>query len=324
MSPKILVVTLNPSIDTQYFMDSPLKPGVQRVTRVERTAGGKGLNVARVLKKLGNDVVCTGFSGGYNGQWIQDSLMNHGIQQHFVEVQGDTRICLSFSGPEEFQPFEVLEAGPEISAEEQEKLKEVVEALGDGMTAGVISGSLPRGVPHTYYQELIQIFNKKNVPVYLDTSGEVLNQSLKAKPLFVKPNLEELELFSGTAIDSEEDIIDAAKDMMEKGAANVLVSLGAKGALLVSDKEVWKANVTPLKKAYPVGSGDSLLAGVTYALSNGKSWPEALRYGCACGVSNAINPQTGNVELEQVETLLNEIQIERVRKEVTNSECSRV
>lgn len=315
MGRKVLVVTLNPSIDTQYFLDSPPVPGVQRVSKVERTAGGKGLNVARVLKKLGSDLVCTGFSGGQNGQWIQEKLTISGIEHQFAEVQGDTRICLAFISQEDHQPIEVLEAGPEISVSEKAKLEDIVEELAFDCAAVVLSGSLPKGVPVTYYQELMQKFK---LPVFLDTSGEMLIHALKEKPFFVKPNLEELEHFIGKELHSEDDIIHAAKVMMEKGASNVLVSLGAHGAILVTHQEVWKAKISPLKKAYPVGSGDSLIAGVTYAISNGKSWSEALRYGCACGVSNAMNQQTGNVELDQIDSLLKEIQIELVRKEVTS------
>ena len=189
----ILTVTLNPSIDVSYPLDHLKIDTVNRVKTVRKTAGGKGLNVSRVIHLLDHDITATGFIGGYFGKWLENQLDHDGIAHNFFPIDAETRssIAVLHDGGKQ---TEILEAGPTIAPEDASAFLDHFDKLLNQTDLLTISGSMPQGLPEDYYTQMIAHAGAKNVKVLLDTSGETLKSALEApvKPLLIKPNEEEL------------------------------------------------------------------------------------------------------------------------------------
>lgn len=199
----ILTVTMNPSVDTRYQLDELVIDDVNRVTP-EKTAGGKGLNVARVLGQLGDDVVATGLLGGHMGAYMAELMDANGIKNDFVPIKGETRICLNIlhAGNQ----TELLESGPTIAPEELDAFTAKFAELASKADVVTISGSLPRGVEADYYAKITGIAENAGAKVLLDTSGASLEAALKSdiKPELVKPNLTEINGLLGTSFTTDD------------------------------------------------------------------------------------------------------------------------
>lgn len=199
----ILTVTLNPAIDISYPLEAFHLNTVNRVAQVGKTAGGKGLNVSRVLKELGAEVLATGFADDILGAEIVENLKGEGIDSRFTKISGKTRNCIAIL--HEGQQTEILEKGPQILRQEAEEFIENFKAMLSEVEAIAISGSLPDGLQETFYSELIAIANKQEKTVVLDCSGRSLEAVLKNphKPSVIKPNLEELTDLLGKEVTLE-------------------------------------------------------------------------------------------------------------------------
>ena len=218
----ILTVTLNPSIDVSYPLDHLKIDTVNRVKTVRKTAGGKGLNVSRVIHMLDHKITATGFIGGYFGKWLENQLDQDGIAHDFFPINAETRssIAVLHDGGKQ---TEILEPGPTIAEEDAQKFLNHFDALLDKSDLITISGSMPQGLPTDYYTQMIAHAGKKNVKVLLDTSGATLKSALEApvKPLLIKPNEEELAGLAMGIHDgkSDEDIMKMA---MTTGMLNTM------------------------------------------------------------------------------------------------------
>ena len=229
----ILTVTMNPSVDTRYQLDELVIDDVNRVTP-EKTAGGKGLNVARVLGQLGDDVVATGLLGGHMGAYMAELMDANGIKNDFVPIKGETRICLNIlhAGNQ----TELLESGPTIAPEELDAFTAKFTELAGKADVVTISGSLPRGVEAGYYAKITGIAENAGAKVLLDTSGASLEAALKSeiKPELVKPNLTEINGLLGTSFTTDDvDELRAAlaSDARFSDIPWVVVSMGAAGSV---------------------------------------------------------------------------------------------
>ena len=207
----ILTVTMNPSIDTRYQLDKLVIDDVNRVTP-EKTAGGKGLNVSRVLLQLGDDVLATGLLGGHMGAYMAELMDADGVKNDFVPIAGETRICLNIL--HEGNQTELLESGPQIAPAELEAFTAKFAELAAKADVVTLSGSLPRGVDAGYYAELVKIAEEAGAKVLLDTSGASLEAALEsdAKPELVKPNLTEINGLLGTSFTTDD--VDALREAL--------------------------------------------------------------------------------------------------------------
>lgn len=307
----IATVTLNPSVDVRYTLLTFEKNGVYRCNHYQRSAGGKGLNVTRVLRMLGNHVWATGFLGGKNGEYITQELEKLGVATQFVQIEGETRNCIAIVTKEPSQT-EILEQGPMVSEENIELFLKTYETLLEGTDWVTASGSLPQGVAKDFYKLLGEITRKQGKKFILDASGESLIHGIDANPFLVKPNKEELEDIFKKRINSVEQIVDHAKELCHRGARNVLVSLGEEGAILVNHSMVLKAGIPKMNVVNPVGSGDSMIAGCLHALAKGESMEESLKFACAAGTANALEEETGKVNPETLKALLEKIRIDEL------------
>ena len=304
----IATLTLNPSVDRRYNIDVLEKNTVNRTDDYKASAGGKGLNVSRVLKMLGGEVAAFGFIGGETGSFIESELEKLTVKNQMFSINGTTRTCLNIID-KNGDNIEVLEAGPNISKEESEKFLEDFKKEIKNYEIFAISGSLPKGLDQNIYSDLIELVNAQGKKVILDTSGDLLVQNLKAKPFLIKPNEEELEDITGIELDSEAAIQKAAHVLLDKGARNIAISLGSKGMYFFGEEGNYKVEIPSIKVQNTVGSGDSSVAGFAYALNKQLSIEEILKLGNACGMSNASQLGTGEIDLRQVEKFIKEIKV---------------
>lgn len=221
----ILVINLNASVDKRYEMEKLDKGEVMRATTVENTPGGKGIHVANVATILDEECIVTGFLGGKTGEFIEEKLKDYGIKSDFVKIKGDTRECLAIITNDLIQT-EILEPGPIIDNNERVNFIEKFNKLSESANIIVISGSVPQNIETGFYRELIEIANKKNKKVLLDTSGILLVNGVKGKPYFVKPNRDEIEALTGRKIECTNDAINEIRYFHNDGIEFVVISLG--------------------------------------------------------------------------------------------------
>ncbi|MCM3081698.1 1-phosphofructokinase family hexose kinase [Brevibacillus invocatus] len=318
----LVTVTLNAAVDKTYLLPRFQLGEVHRARTVQTQAGGKGINVARVAKRLGMEqVIATGFVAGANGRYIRHGCELEGIQPDFMETPGESRTCLAFVDEASGSVTEVLEQGAVVSEEAFEQLKPKLERLARSASCVVLSGSLPGGLPSDTYRTLIQLVRDAGSLPVLDTSGEGLRIGLEGRPYAIKPNREEAEVLLGYRLESDLEKRQAVIDLISMGAEHVLLSLGQEGAWFGSAKEIWSYEAVRLPQAiHTVGCGDSLLAGMVTGRLQGMAWNDAVRLGMACGASNACSIGAGQVELEVVERLRQQVKGTRISHEESCAE----
>lgn len=293
----ITTITLNVAVDKAYVIGKLTDHTVMRVNRCTNTAGGKGLNVAKVVHLCGEEVQATGFVGGFNGAYVEDMLKKQNIPSRFVHVQGETRSCINVLD-EDGESTEFLEPGEPIRPEEvQEFLDQFDDIIADSSVV-TISGSVPKGVDVTMYAKLIEKIKAQGKKVVLDTSGALLKESIKACPTMVKPNTDEIEDLLGIKVNNHKDLVEGAKKLHEMGIPVVVVSLGGDGALVVSDEGVFRGQPPKIEVVNTVGCGDSMTAAFAVAFARGLSVQEALRYAIAVSAANAMTMETGSFREE--------------------------
>ncbi|HLR33829.1 MAG TPA: 1-phosphofructokinase [Tissierellales bacterium] len=307
----ILTVTLNPSIDRRYFVKDFHKDKVFRTNEVQYTPGGKGLNVSRVINKFKEPVIATGVLGGLSGQFIIEKLDELEIENDFVKIKANTRSCIAILSDDESQT-EILEPGPKISQNELGDFYKTYEKLVDKSEIICGSGSIPQNAPVDIYKRLIEIAREKNKKFILDTSGETLREGIKASPYMIKPNEEELESIIGHSINTERELLEAIKGIQEYGVKLIIVSLGAEGSVVCYEDKTYKVEAPKIKAINPVGSGDSMVAGIAVGLSRGYDFEKMIKLATSCGTANAMEKETGKVNINNVEKLMEEVKMVRI------------
>lgn len=309
----IVTITMNPSIDISYPLEQFKLDTVNRVTDVRKTAGGKGLNVTRVLKQAGADVVASGLIGGFLGEDIKLQLDQAGIKHAFSKIAGETRNCIAVL--HEGMQTEILESGPVIAEAEAENfLAEFTELVKQANILS-FSGSLPAGLPKDFYARMIAICAENQKPVVLDCSGESLRLVLEGahKPLLIKPNTEELSDLLGKDVTEDLDELKAAlSEPLFAGVEWIIVSMGANGAFAKHNETFYKVSIPKIAVVNPVGSGDSTVAGLTAAIENGDTDEDILKKGNVLGMLNAQEPLTGHVNMDNYQALFDQLTVEEI------------
>jgi len=308
----ITVLSLSPAIDKIYIIDDFSAGGLFRVNNCLQSPGGKGINVARVTKMLGSKVSVLGFKAGSSGQWLENSLIDIGAETHFVSVQGQSRTNNNIIDKVNNTETEILEDGPTISQSVWTLFYGEFCQQIKNTNILVCSGGLPKGLGTQTYASLIEEANKYDVKTILDASGEVLRLSITAKPYMIKPNLRELATYFHTQFTSETQIVEASKEIISRGVKVVVTSLGAEGALLVTEHAAFKAYPIETTVVNTIGSGDSMVAGISTGIAGGLSIEESFRLGCACATSNTEFIEIGLIKSERVEQLRQEIIIREI------------
>ena len=255
----IYTVTLNPSIDYVIKLEHLNTGHVNRVNSENIYPGGKGINVSRILKTLGNDNVATGFVSNFTGAFIKNSLYEQNIKSDFIQLDnGFTRINVKIKSDEE---TEINGGGPHISDEKLEELFYKLSKLKEDDIL-ILAGSIPSTLSEDLYEKIMSRVRENKVKVVVDATKSLLLNVLKYNPFLIKPNNHELEEIFNVKLESQNDIITYAKKLQEMGGRNILVSMGKDGAILLSEnKEVYVSNVAKGEVINSVGAGDSMVAG---------------------------------------------------------------
>lgn len=305
----IVTITMNPSLDISYSLASFRLDTVNRLDNVRKTAGGKGLNVTRVLKQLEHKVTASGLLGGYIGKGIKEELAEANISHQFTEISGNTRNCIAIL--HEGKQTEILESGPVIQSEEISSFLAQLDKLIPTAEVVTVSGSLPRGVPQDFYVEVIKRCNELDKPVVLDCSGNALWEVLNCahKPYLIKPNREELSELLETSLEDEASIKQALTNNLFTEIPWVVISLGAQGAIAKYKNTFYRVKIPKIDVVNPVGSGDATVAGFAAAIAEGKEETVLLKRGNTLGMLNAQEAATGAVNLNNYQQLFDRIEV---------------
>lgn len=292
MKPVVATVTLNPALDRTVEVEGLQVGGTNRAAVVRVDPGGKGLNVARVARRLGLRAVALGFVGEENSHLFHRVLAREDVEDRLLEVPGETRTNLKVLDRLTGTETEINDAGFEVPPEYLEQLLARLDETLDRCGALVVTGSLPPGVPADFYRRLIGRARQAGVLTVLDASGEALLRGVEAGPLAVKPNRAELEEVAGRSLDDLSAVHEAARSLRAAGAGWVLVSLGAEGALLITPEGTWHGAAPPVTTRSTVGAGDSMVAALVHGLLTGLAPQEILRRSLAAGAATATLPGT--------------------------------
>lgn len=307
----ILCLNLNAAIDKTIVVSAFEIDKIHRPESVTALAGGKGCNVGRALKTLGDIPVVSGWVGGFAGQFIETELHQEGIQTDFIHTDFESRTCTSILDRKKQTMTEIYETGEPIHPKKQEELRNHIRAIIGKYKAMTLSGSLPPGVPSTFYADLIEIARKEHVLTFLDASGEALRKGLEAGPFFVKPNETEARVLLGLNSTESFDFVEGAAGISKQYGTNVLLSLGADGAVVAKGEETFIVKNPKVEAKSAVGSGDCTLAGLTYGILRGLTFEESIICGVAAGTANTLTIGAGQFTIEDFERLQGQVQILR-------------
>lgn len=297
-------VTFNPSIDFIVQLDKIQLHETNRAYADKKFPGGKGIIVSEILKNLDRESINMGFVGGFTGTYIRRSLKAMGIREQFVEVSQDSRINVKLKAEGE---TEINTPGPFICEREQQ---EFIRRL-DICTTGdfvVLSGSLPQGVSEYFYHRIFDLLHSKGVDFTVDTSGTMLMDSFSYRPFLIKPNLRELEELFQTKILTTDEVLYYARQCIDKGCRNVIVSMGKGGAVFTNGKESYFAAAVSKTVVNSVGAGDSMVAGFIACLD--ESEKQAFHMACACAAATTFSEGVGS--RKTIEKMYEQIQIKRI------------
>ena len=311
----IITVTLNAAIDRTLSVPN-FRLGRRHRTVEQRTmAGGKGVNVARTLKTLGQPVIATGFAGGPTGTRIVEQLTEESILNDFVRIREESRTNLSVLDPTTGEQTEINERGPAISTQELELFHEKLLYLAQGADHVVFAGSLPRGVDASVYADMVRELHKLDVTTIVDTDGDPLRLAVRAEPDVVSPNVLEAEELVGHEFNDDEDRTIAVREMVQLGAHEAIMTVPDGCFASVQEEgssSLYRISVEPREPVAAVGSGDAFLAGYVAARYQGSAPAECLRFGVACGTESTQQLGAGVIDPREAEKLLADIEIERL------------
>ena len=300
---KIITITLNPSIDKSTTVPSLIPDQKLRCKETKFEAGGGGINVSRAVKKLGGESTAWFLAGGHFGDFFVELIKQKELLFEVFHIKNETRESLILFDESNENQYLLDMAGPEIEENEWQNLLNAVEKL-ENVEFIVASGSLPPGIPVDFFGKLAKIAKNKGSKFILDTSGEALKIAIDEGVFLIKPNLKEMGLlFNLEKIDLKIAQEKAQEMLKTKNIEAIIVSLGADGALLVSKDFTEHIPSPPAEKKSTVGAGDSMVAGIVFSLSKGKTMLDSVRYGVACGAAATLNAGTKLCKKEDADAL---------------------
>ena len=303
---------MNVSIDRRYVVKEARQGAVNRVQECTYTAGGKGLNVSRVLHTLGQEVIAGGIAGGDAGRYILRRLHGEGIAHRFTQAAGESRSCINIYDTATGLETQYLEPGAPVSEEEQKRFFEDFERVLERVSVLTVSGSLPKGMPSGSYAKMIDMAKAKGKRLLLDASGEALVKAVPHAPYYIKPNEDEISALTSAPIDNETLLAEAAMELHKGGIEQVVVSMGGAGALLACSEGVFRGVPPKITPVNTVGCGDSMTAAFAVAAERGLSAEEALRLAVGVSCASALSPITGGLEKADLELVAPKVQVCRI------------
>ena len=308
----IYTLTLNPAMDKTVVIENFTAGGVNRIQSLRTDVGGKGINVSKCLKNLGCETTAAAFWGGAAGQRGIDFLQESGIGSLAVTVAEDTRTNLKIIDPVRHENTDINEPGPTVTAENLEELIACLDANIVGGDILILSGSIPRGCPASIYRDLIQRYQARGAQVYLDADGENFRLGITAAPALIKPNIDELNRYLNADLTDVSEIADAAREFRKLGIGEVVVSLGADGALLVKEGTCLKAEGLSVPVQSTVGAGDSMVAALACGAEKGLADVQRLKLAIAISAASVMCSGTQAPQQETIEQLYHLVTVREV------------
>jgi 1-phosphofructokinase family hexose kinase len=309
----IVTVTMNAAVDRTLTVPNILLGQRHRASQVLTLAGGKGINIARALKRLDVPVVATGLAGGRTGVRIVEELTAEAILNDFVRIGEESRTSTAVVDPTANTYTEINEWGPEVRGQELEVLQEKLFYLARGADIVVFAGTLPRGVAENFYAEITRELNRRGVRVVLDTEGEPLRLGAGAEPYLVAPNQFEAEGLVGQELTEEQEVVQALEVIAERGSRNVLITQESGCYALLREErgaaKRFRASAPRVEALSAVGAGDVLLAGFLAALFEQRPAEEALRMAVAAGAASTLEIGAGRFEPREAGRLVAGVEI---------------
>jgi tagatose 6-phosphate kinase len=304
----ITTVTLNPMLDKTVTVGTLRRGAVNRATEVSGIVGGKGVNVSRQLRLLGQETVATGFIGGETGSQIERLLDAEGIPHHFVRTGGMTREGVTYLEPDGTMTS-VFEPPGKVTAAEAERLLGECRSLAAQSEWVVCSGSSPSPEADGIFRSIVEECRSRGIPVLLDSYGSALERGVESVPDFLKPNREEFEQTFGTRITGEKEMVAAVRRLIEGGVRYCVLTDGDRPFTAADRDGAWVVTPPRVTAVDPTGSGDSMIAGILYGL--GKSWPfaRALAFGAAAGAANARVRDVARSSLADIESRVGRVDL---------------
>ena len=312
---RLVAVSLNTAIDKTAAVEHLVPGTIHRPRLLSVVPGGKATNVARAAHRLGLRASVIAVLGGHAGRWYRAALEAQGIEARAVEVEGETRTCLSVLDELTGQLTELYEAGVRLSEDDWARVETaLVNALADDGpgTVVVLAGSLPRGAPVDAYDRLARIASAAGARSVIDVDGPALSSSLADRPWLVKVNAHEAERATGVATRTAGAAAEAGQLLLALGATHAIVTRGVDGAVLASADGGWQLGPPPERGPFSVGSGDAFLAGLLVALTGGQPLHEALAMAGACGAASALIPGQGDLDPADVARILPYCEVTRL------------
>jgi tagatose 6-phosphate kinase len=275
-------------------------------------AAGKSINVAKVLQVLGEHPVATGFLGGDHGEFIRAAMAEKGVECEFVTVPAQTRQCVTVIDESAGTHTELVEESRAVGPADYDRLMAIIRRRITGCRAVVMSGTITPGGPVDLYFQCARLAQAAGAISVADAQGAALLQLLKAKPDLVKPNRPELAATVGRELKDEAGVMQAMRELCERGAKRVMVTAGKDPALAFDGRSFWRIAAPRIKAVNPIGSGDAFTAGLVWRLVRGDDLGEACRWGSAAGAANALTAMAGEVNREDVDRLAREVEVSRI------------
>ena len=315
----ILTVTPNPSVDHVLYLEGLALHDTNRARRIERDAGGKGVNISRAIHGLGGKTLATGFLGGGAGAYVRHVLNSEGVPNEFVPIRDETRVDFSVELEDGHPPTCFNEPGPTIYDSEVETLVDKITALLPKARWLVLGGSHPPGTPAELFLRIGQLARNAGIPFALDADNAVLQYGIQAGPTLLKPNASEASRLLKRKLQTEEDCLEAAQEISKQienqnhhESAIVVISRGEHGAVMSAKGQLYIGRTPKVERQGTVGCGDSMLGAMITLLDNGCSPAEAFRFGLAAGAATAQKKGPGIANLEDLDALLPEAKVRAI------------
>jgi 1-phosphofructokinase family hexose kinase len=305
----ILAIAPTPSIDRAVVIPGFRLGTIHRPQQVLSLAGGKGLNVARAIRRLGGEVKACLLLAGHNGHWIAEQLESEGIGYAAAWAEGETRISTSIIDPNAEALTEIYERSEPVNSQAWADFERTLHDAGKGASWATFSGSLPPGAPNDGMARLIKIMQVSGIPCIVDARDEYLRDALRMAPEIVKVNAEEAAVAAGQGVESLDSALQAAQSLRRLGAQTVIITLGKLGAIAASLDGSWIGESPAIQALAPVGSGDAFSGGLALALGRGDALPEAFRLAIAAGAANTLTVGPAMIDARTVAELARQVKI---------------
>lgn len=308
----ILCIGTTPAAQRVMVFRSLLLDQVNRAAMTLDGPAGKSVNVAKVLRVLGEEALAVGFIGGLRGSQLAANLDELRVRHELVSVESPTRECVTVIDEQAGTITELVEESHPVTEGESARLMDLVRQRSPGCRAIVMSGTVAPGCPKGLYAECTRLAHESGALPVLDAQGEPLLLALPLKPGVVKPNRPELAATVKRELGSEEQVFAACRELHERGALRVVVTAGKGPVLAFDGRRTWRVTAPVIRAVNPIGSGDAFTAALTARLLRGEDLGEACRWGAAAGAANALRLMAGEVRREDLERLLPQVEVRTV------------